>query len=174
MTRSGLLVAVVMCGLVAGCGDDDNPTSPSGAPVVFSALLSSANEVPPIANAESTGHGAAQVTFVVARDGTGAVTGGTATMYFQVSGLPAGTIIRGAHIHSAVAGVNGPIVVDTGISPTNTVSVSSDGGEFTFNNVAVSAPVMGGILANPLAYYFNVHTPLNPGGVARGQLVPVR
>jgi hypothetical protein len=94
-------------------------------------------------------------------------------MYFQVTGLPGGTVFRGAHIHSAVAGVNGPIVVDTGIGPANTVSVGNGTGEFTFNNVAVSAVVMNGILANPSAYYFNVHTPLNPGGVMRGQLVPV-
>ena len=172
MTRSGLFVAVVICGLVAGC--DDNPTSATNAPLTFSALLSPANEVPAIANAESTGRGAAQVAFAVTRDSAGAVTGGTATMYFQVTGLPGGTILRGAHIHSAVAGVNGPIVVDTGISPTNTVAVSSDANEFSFNNVAVSAAVMNGILANPSAYYFNVHTPLNPGGVMRGQLVPVR
>ena len=171
MTRSGLFVAVVLCALVAGC--DDNPTSASNAPVVFSALLSPANEVPPVCNAESSGRGAAQITFAVTRDSAGAVTGGTATMFFQVTGLPNGTILRGAHIHSAVAGTNGPIVVDTGISAANTVTVTSGTGEFTFNGVAVSAAVMNGILANPLAYYFNVHTPLNPGGVMRGQLVPV-
>jgi hypothetical protein len=27
------------------------------------------------------------------------------------------------------------------------------------------------ILANPNGYYFNVHTPLNPAGAVRGQLV---
>ena len=112
MTRFGLLMVVVMCGAAAGC--DDSPASPSGTPVVFSALLSPANEVPAIANAESTARGAAQVRFQVSRDSAGAVTGGTATMYFQLTGLPTGTILRGAHIHSAGAGVNGPIVVDTG------------------------------------------------------------
>jgi len=171
MTRSGVFVAVVMCALVAGC--DDSPTSATNAPVVFSALLSPANEVPAIANAESTGRGASQVTFAVTRDSAGAVTGGTATMYFQVNGLPGGTTFRGAHIHSAVAGVNGPIVVDTGITAVDTVAVPSGSGEFTFSGVTVSAAVMNGILANPSAYYFNVHTPLNPGGVMRGQLVPV-
>ncbi len=171
MKRWGWL-ALAACVVVAGC-DDDNGTAPTNPPIVLTALLSPANEVPAIANAESTGRGASQVTFAVARDSGGVVTGGTATMYFQVTGLPGGTILRGAHIHSAVAGVNGPIVVDTGISPANTVSVSTGTGEFTFNNVAVSAAVMNGILANPSAYYFNVHTPLNPGGVMRGQLVPV-
>ena len=27
------------------------------------------------------------------------------------------------------------------------------------------------IAANPAGFYFNVHTPLNPGGAVRGQLV---
>jgi hypothetical protein len=171
MTRSSLLLALAMCGLVAAC--DDSATSPTSAPLVFSAQLSPANEVPAIANAESTASGAAQVTFAVTRDSGGAVTGGTATMYFQVTGLPPGTILRGAHIHSAPAAVNGPIVVDTGVSPTNTVTLATGTGEFTFNDVAVSAATMSGILANPSGHYFNVHTPLNPGGVARGQLTPI-
>ena len=170
MNRFALLMVVVMCGAVAGC--DDSPTSPSGTPIVFSALLSAANEVPAIANAEASARGAAQVRFQVNRDSAGAVTGGTATMYFQLTGLPAGTIIRGAHIHSAVAGVNGPIVVDTGITATNTRSVSSEATEFTFT-VDVAPALLNLILANPAAYYFNVHTQTNPGGVARGQLVPV-
>jgi hypothetical protein len=171
MNRSNLLLALAMCGLVAAC--DDTATSPTNASLVFTAQISPANEVPAVANAESTARGAAQITFAVTRDSAGAVTGGTATMYFQVTGLPPGTILRGAHIHAAPAGVNGGIVVDTGVSPTNTVTLPSGTGEFTFNNVAVSATTMSGILANPSGFYFNVHTPLNPGGVARGQLTPV-
>jgi hypothetical protein len=171
MNRSGLLVALVMCGLVAAC--DDSPSSPSNPPAVFSALISGNNEIPIIANAEANGSGAAQISFSVTRDSTGAVTGGTATMFFQVTGLPPGTVLRGAHIHSGSATVNGPIVVDTGISATNTVTVSTGTAEFTYNNVAVSAATMNGILANPSLFYFNVHTPLNPAGVMRGQLRPV-
>ena len=170
MTRSGLFMAVALCVLVAGC--DDSPAAPSGTPVVFSALLNPANEVPAVTNAESATRGAAQVGFQVTRDSAGAVTGGTATMYFQLTGAPPGTVLRGAHIHSAVAGVNGPIVVDTGISPTNTRTLTSGTGEFTFT-VDVAPTLLNQILANPAAYYFNVHTPLNPGGLARGQLVPI-
>ena len=164
-----LLVAVIAAGLLTAC-DDDNPASPSGSSVTVSALLSPANEVPPVTNAESTARGAAQVTFIVSRDSSGAVTGGTASMYFQLLDLPSGTVIRGAHIHSAPAGVNGPIVVDTGVTPTATVTLSNDRPEFTFPGVTVSAATMSAILANPSAFYFNVHTNTNPGGVARGQL----
>lgn len=171
MVRSGLLV-VGLCLVLAGC--DDSPSSSSTAPVVVSAQLSPANEVPPIANAESVARGAAQVSFNVTRDSTGGVTGATATMYFQLTGLPAGTVIRGAHIHSSPAGVNGPIVVDTGITPVNTQTLADGRQEFSFNNINVTAATMQGILANPAGYYFNVHTVTNPGGVVRGQLTQVQ
>ena len=171
MVRSGLLVAGMCVFLV---GYDDSPTSSSTVPVVVSAQLSPANEVPPIGNAESVARGAAQVSFDVTRDSTGAATGATATMYFQLTVLPSGTVIRGAHIHSAPLGVNGPIVVDTGITPVNTQTLADGRQEFSFRNVSVTAAAMQGILANPAAYYFNVHTVTNPGGVARGQLIRVQ
>lgn len=170
MVRSGLVVAG-LCVLVLGC--DDSPTA-SSAPVIVSAQLSPANEVPPVANAESVGRGAAQVSFNVTRDSAGAVTGATATMYFQLTGLPHGTVIRGAHIHSAPAGVNGPIVVDTGITPVNTQTTADGRQEFSFRNVVVTPATMQGILDNPSAFYFNVHTVTNPGGVVRGQLARVQ
>ena len=170
MTRPGLLVIAAAVGLLVACDDNANPASPIGSSVTVSALLSPANEVPPVANAESVAQGAAQVTFLVSRDSSGAVTGGTATMYFQLTNLPAGTVIRGAHIHSGSAAVNGPIVVDTGITPSNLVTLGDGREEFTFPGVSVSAATMAAILANPSAFYFNVHTATNPGGVARGQL----
>ena len=55
------LIAVALCILAAGCGSD--ATSPSNQPLVFSAILSPANEVPPVAGAESGGRGAVQVQF---------------------------------------------------------------------------------------------------------------
>lgn len=171
MIRSGLLVVVAACGVLVGC--DDSPTAPSGSPVVVSALLSPANEVPPIANAESVARGASQVTFTVTRDSAGTVTGGTATMYFQLTGLPTGTVIRGAHIHTGPSGVNGPIVVDTGVTATNVVTTADGRQEFSFTGVSVNAATMAAILANPGGHYFNVHTSTNPGGVARGQLTVV-
>jgi hypothetical protein len=172
MKRLGLLAVCVLSSFAAAC--DDNPTSASAAPVIFAAQLSSANEVPAIANAEAGARGAAQVSFDVTRDSTNTVTGGTATMYFQATDLPPGTTLRGAHIHSAAAGVNGPIVVDTGISAASPATVTSGTAEFTFSGIAVNAATMNAILANPSAFYFNIHTNLNPGGVARGQLAPIQ
>ena len=166
-------VALIVCGLAAGCSDDD-PTGPSSQPLVFTAILSPANEVPAITNAESGGRGAMQVQVDVTRDASNVVTGGTATFYFQASGFPADTRTQGAHIHSAVAGVNGPIVVDSGITAANPLPMTGGAQEFRSGPITVTAATANAIIANPSAFYFNIHSPLNPGGFARGQLTRIQ
>jgi hypothetical protein len=161
------------CAIAAGC--DDNPAAPStGAQSVFGAQLSPANENPPIANAEAGGRGAAQIAFTVTRDSSGNVTGGTATMTFQLAGFTGDTRVTGAHIHRGAAGVNGPVIVNTGLSGVNTFPLSSGTGQFTSPDVAVDAATMQSILQDPAGWYFNVHSPLNPGGFARGQLTRIQ
>ena len=169
MHRSIALLAITACVFLPACSDND--TAPSAAaPLVFSAQLSPANEVPAITGTESTGHGAVQVQFNVTRDASGGITAATATFYFQLTGYPAGTTIQGAHIHPAPAGVNGPVIISTGLTATNTVTLPSGTGDFTFSNVPVDPALAQQILNNPAAFYFNVHSPSNPGGFSRGQL----
>jgi hypothetical protein len=163
MNRCGLIL-LTMCVAAAGCGDDDNPTSPSTTALVFTATLSPANEVPPVGNAEGGGHGAAQIT----------VEGSRVTFYFQLTGFPAGTRVVGAHIHSAGQGVNGPIVVNTGLSAASPLVLSNGSAELTVRDIAADPAVVQSIINNPLGFYFNVHSPLNPGGFARGQLVRIQ
>ncbi len=165
MKRFGVLLLGLSLLGAAGCGDD---TAPSNLPIVMTATLLPSNEVPAIANAENTGHGAAQITLNVTRDGTGAITGGTADFHFQLAGYPSSTTIIAAHIHPGAAGVNGAVLVNTGlVSPvTQTNGVMS----FSATGVSVSATNLQNIVNNPAAFYFNVHSPTNPGGVSRGQL----
>jgi hypothetical protein len=165
MNRWGL-VLLVACAAVAGCGDDDGPTSPSGAPVVLSAILSPANEVPPVSNAESGGTGAVQVTLNPAA--------GTATFYFQLTGFPSGTTVTGAHIHPGVPGVNGGVIVPTSVTNANAVILRDGSGEFRSPTIPVDPAVMQSLVNNPGGFYFNVHSPLNAPGFARGQLVRVQ
>jgi len=168
MKRFGvLLLGLCMLG-AAGCSDDS--TAPSNLPIVMTANLSPANEVPPIANAENTGHGAVQVTLNVTRDGTGAVTGGTAEFHFQLSGFPSSTTIIAAHIHPGAAGVNGAVLVSTGLLASSPVTQSDGVMSFTSAPVTVPAATLQSIVNNPAGFYFNVHSPTNSGGVARGQL----
>ena len=119
MTRWGICVLVLRA-VAAGC-DDNNTTSPSSQPAVFSTILRPANEVPPVGNAESGGSGAVQVTLQLTRDAAGAVTGGTADFYFQMNGFPGNVTVVGAHIHPGVAGVNGPVIVSTGLTASDAV-----------------------------------------------------
>ena len=162
MNRCGLIV-LATCLLAAACGDD-NPTAPSAAPIVFTADLRPANEVPPVGNAEGGGFGAAQIT----------IEGSTATFYFQLTGFPSDTRVVGAHIHSAGPGVNGPIVVNTGVSAASPLVLSSPITEFRASGIAVDQTLVQAIANNPVGFYFNVHSPLNPGGFARGQLVRIQ
>ena len=156
-----LVTALALCVLGAGC--DDNPAGPSDRPLVFSTILSPGNEVPAVSNAESTGRGAAQITFGDS----------TAHFYFQLTGFPGGTTITGAHIHPGAAGVNGPVVLSTGIVGSAPVALNNGFIEFTAS-VPADAALVQSIVNNPSGFYFNVHSPVNPGGFARGQLMRVQ
>jgi hypothetical protein len=159
MTRLVLVLALGAFAAVA-CGDD--VTAPTTQPLIFSATLFPANEVPAITNAESGGLGAVQVQF----------DGSSATFYFQLDRFPATSII-GAHIHPGPAGVNGPVIISTGLTAAMNLQVPKGATEFKVT-VPVDPALVQAITANPAAYYFNVHSPLNPGGFARGQLQRVR
>jgi hypothetical protein len=160
----------ILCVCALGVACEDNPTAPSsGAQAVFVAQLNPAGENPAITNAESGGTGAAQISMTVTRDSSNNVTGGSAVMTFQLGGFPATTVV-GAHIHRGAAGVNGPVIVNTGLSGVNPFLLTTGTGQYTAPAVAVDAATMQDILQNPAGWYFNVHSPLNPGGFARGQL----
>jgi hypothetical protein len=158
------LLAIAACVLVVGCGDDDGPAAPSGAPLIFTALLSPANEVPPVGNAESSGQGAVQIT----------ITGSTADVYFQLTGFPGDTRVQGAHIHPGAAGVNGPVIVGTPITAGDPLLLSNGTVEYRASGIPVNAATLQALSTNPAGFYFNVHSPLNPGGVARGQLTRIQ
>jgi hypothetical protein len=156
-------IVLAACVLTSGCGDD-NPSSPSSGPMVFVAELFPANEVPPIGNVEGGGRGNVQIT----------IDGGAATFFFQLTAFPSDTRVVGAHIHTGGPGVNGPIIVNTGISAASPVVLSNPITEFTSARITVDAATLQAIVNNPLGHYFNVHSPLNPGGFARGQLVRIQ
>ena len=171
MRPLGLLL--IALALAAGCDDNEPPTGPSNTgPIVFTAALSAANEVPPITNAESGGRGNVTITFNVPRDSTGAITGGGGvTFAMQLNGFPAGTPAIAAHIHPGAAGTNGSVLVGTTLSAAAPVLM----GDGTANITVTATPDISQanaqtILANPAGFYFNVHTPLNPTGAIRGQL----
>jgi hypothetical protein len=176
MVRTGttpLAFAIALALGAAACGPDSQTTtgpSTSG-PVMFTAQLSAANEVPPVSNAESGARGSAIVTLNVPRDADGTPIGaGTVSFSVQLNSFPRGTPVVAGHIHVGPAGSNGGVVVDTGLSAATALLLSDGTANITFVDRPVAAAVAAAIYANPAGYYVNFHSPLNPGGVVRGQL----
>ena len=130
--------------------------------VVFTAQLLASNEVPPITNADLNAFGSVTVTV------------DTVTNLYRfdwsVGNVAASSIIL-SHIHEGVAGVNGPVRVDSNISPATAITVVNGNASFSRSGLTGPADVTQRLLATPSGFYFNIHSNLNPGGVVRGQLV---
>jgi hypothetical protein len=174
-----ILSAAVLClsvGLVVSACDDNSPGAPptgGGSNIpnpTFRATLSPANEVPPVTNAEASASGTMDITIVATRDSAGNIIAAGVNFNGTVTGFPAGSTVNIAHIHPGVAGSNGSILVNTGLVP-GEVSLSGGSGTIVKNGIAITTDVANQIIANPSAFYFNVHTALNPPGALRGQLV---
>ncbi len=170
--RRLVLIALAALVLVApACGSNNN--NPSQQPIVFTVTLSAANEVPAIPDAsESSATGTATITFNVPRDSSGNITGdGTWNVQAVINGGVASNSIILAHIHTGAAGVGGGVLVNTGLTAANAITLSNGGGTVNFTNVTILQAPATQIVANPAGFYFNMHSPRNPGGVLRGQLV---
>ena len=170
MKRLPFAVALsVLTMAAAGC--DDSPTNPSATVPTFTMALTTANEVPPITGVEAGASGNVTIKLNITRDAANAITAATVDFSCTLAGFPASTSITIAHIHEAAAGVTGPIRVNTGLAGGD-VTLVGGSGSFTKNAVNVTdLSIIQRILDNPSAFYFNVHSAANGGGVVRAQLV---
>src|SRR5882672_11460287 len=115
-----LTFAVLGLLLAAGCSSSSSAPSstPSNQTVRLTATLSTANENPPIANAESTANGTATIDLILSKDGTGAVTGAVVNFTsVTLAGFPSTAVVNIAHIHTGGSTTNGPILVNTTLAP---------------------------------------------------------
>ncbi|MBI4472530.1 MAG: CHRD domain-containing protein [Acidobacteria bacterium] len=144
--------------------------------VVFRTRMLSDNEVPPISAAGNSA--AATITVRVTRDVRGNID--AATVMFDVDyTITSAVTFIGLHIHNAPASQNGVIVIDTGITGTNSVSAAAGTSRITRAVNYASSDANGlrfvtGLLATPENYYVNIHTTVNADGFMRGQLLPSR
>lgn len=173
MYRMSVLI-VGLSILAVGCSDSSSsPSAPSSQGTTttstFTVPLSSANEVPPITNADAGASGTAVIALTVTKDGAGTVTSATANIQITVAGFPPGTVVTDAHIHNGAAGTNAGIFVSAGIASGDVV-LTNGSGSVTKNGISVPADRAAAILSNPAGHYFNVHTQLNAAGAIRGQL----
>ncbi len=165
-----VVLAIGVSVLAAGCGSSpSDPTEGTTTTSTFTVALSSANEVPPITNADAGSTGTATIALIVTKDDSGTITSATMNFQISVTGLPDGTTITKAHIHNGTAGVNAGVYVDASLAPGELV-IANGSGSITKNGINVPADRAAAILGNPAAHYFNVHTALNPDGAVRGQL----
>jgi len=172
-TRLLLSVVVVCC-----CAADDTDAS-----MIFYADLSGDQEVGPVVT-DASGTG----TFVLNDDET------ELSYSVEIFGLDIGNIrtpedddnIARAHIHAAPAGLNGGVVfgvLDPQHDQDDRIIFINDGdaGSIVLEGIWDVADEANGAqsLASQLAnlkssgLYFNVHTPANPGGEIRGQIIPI-
>jgi len=140
--------------------------------IQFPVNMSPANESPAIAGL--TASGPSQVSLFVVRNDDGTVKGGMVLYDVNYRNFPANTTITGLHIHQGAAGANGGIVIQSGVDANagKVVTDTGSGNIMKFFNVTTDAGVaaLNGIVANPNAYYVNLHTTVNPGGAMRDQL----
>jgi CHRD domain len=166
--RSATTLAALAIGLAMATNDPQAAGQMED--LTFTAALSPANEVPAIANAESKGGGEVTIVLHLTRDASKAITAATADFKGSLKGFPAETAITAAHIHRGATGTNGAVAVNP-MFKAGEITLSGGGGSFSKMGVTVTPAVAQEIVSGPATFYFNVHSAMNTGGVARGQLM---
>ncbi|MBI2353792.1 MAG: CHRD domain-containing protein [Deltaproteobacteria bacterium] len=155
--------------LAAGCGSGREGGMPATetiasavAPTTLNAVLSGAQEVPPVVSA---GSGTATVTIDAART--------TITVTLNTTGL---TGVTASHIHAGAVGINGGVIFPLFAAPAAfpaTLTKTLTSADFTpdaANAVNTFADAVNAMLIGNT--YINVHTVAHLGGEIRGQLTP--
>lgn len=138
--------------------------------LAFRVNASSLNEVPALPAPNSAGN--VTVLMHLSRNSAGEVVAGSVDFRVRYR-LGQETTITAMHIHRGAAGVNGPVVIDSGlpgrVENTQTGSLNTQG---LLPKTAAATDLIQEILANPAGFYVNMHTLRAPGGEIRGQLMP--
>ena len=139
---------------------------------VFKAAMSPDNEVPPVSAPGTSGF--STVTVRVTRDLTGNIT--AATVIFEIDyTVPSATTFTGLHIHNITGGNVGGVVINTGLSASNTVNATGTGKITRVVNYAstdtAGLSYVTGLLDAPENYYVNIHSTVQPSGLMRAPLL---
>jgi uncharacterized protein (TIGR03437 family) len=152
---------------------------------VLMGLMSPKNEVPPTG---VNGSGVASVVLLRAHDASGSVGAATAIFNLDYTGFDAaaGTNFTGFHIHSQTAGNNGGVVINTGLSGTNTVAIDPSGSgkvippfpvamsplDASWATAGINGELntVNSLFNTPANQYINIHTDKFGGGVMRDQM----
>jgi uncharacterized protein (TIGR03437 family) len=138
--------------------------------------MSTRNEVPPVT---ANGSAVASVLLLRARSAAGATALATAIFNVDYTGVDAGTTFTGLHIHNGIAGVNGGVIINTGIAGTNTLAADPSGtGNINIpvhmspldNNFPAEVATVNSLFVTPQNHYINIHTTQFGGGIMRDQM----
>jgi uncharacterized protein (TIGR03437 family) len=139
--------------------------------ITFNFPILPENEVPPV---DIDASGLAKVSFSVVRDMDGEITSGTVVLDASYM-FPGEITFEGFHIHRAAEGDNGPVVIDSGI--TSSESVTDEDGVGNLRYVLNIGPndepaftALQDALESPDGFYLNLHTSADQSGALRGQL----
>ena len=147
----GLILTAAAVWTVGSCKDDVGLTSVPPPPERFVAFLSGANEPTPITTAAQ---GLATLT----------INGNLVSYRVELSNIDSAFL---AHVHHAVAGLNGPVRVNLYIPPRVPEPLDFSG-LMVEDTITVPDSVLAFIRGGET--YVNVHTKVNAGGEIRGQL----
>lgn len=138
--------------------------------IPFRAVLATQNEIPPVT--DIVGSGTVTAWLHVVRDASGRITSGTVDFDVRYQFGTAQTLTA-MHIHRGAANATGTVVIDARLQRTD---VSTTAGQLPVYSAQIAAEsatqleALQGILTDPEAYYFNIHSTDKPNGVMRGQL----
>ena len=133
----------------------------------FDVSLSPANEVPPIEGLNATG--TANFILRPLRDADGVPLAALATfdVYHR---FPEATTFTGLHVHTGVAGQNGGVVINSGLTAGADLATVPGTGNIYRTALITNGAVIAAALQSPSGHYLNLHTAVNPGGAVRAPL----
>jgi len=145
--------------------------SQSADTAVFVAAMSPGNEVPAVMGYAASG--TAVLYAHAMRNAQGQIVSGSVDFVIYHT-FPDTPTVTGLHVHTGAAGVNGPVVINTGITGAANVMPPARGViERQAQVLASDANAVAALremFENPQGYYANLHTTAYPGGAIRGQL----
>jgi uncharacterized protein (TIGR03437 family) len=158
--------------LLALCAFGASVFAQSAETAVFVAALSPDNEVPAITGYAATG--TAVLYAHAMRNAQGQIVSGSVD-FVVYHNFPDTPTVTGLHVHNGVAGVNAGVVINTGITGANSLTVATARGIIERQAQVLPTDMAGvaalnGLFNNPNGYYANLHTTVYVGGVLRGQL----
>ena len=135
--------------------------------MVFPVAMLPSNETPSVAGLDARAD--AVVSVHTLRNADGSVAAGT--IIFDANyRFPADTTFTGFHIHDGLAGINGPVTINTGVK--SEASATGAGNLYRVVSVTTAAGLatLNSLVKDPEKHYVNLHTSVNSGGAVRAQL----